>query len=126
MAQSDTAGRSALRPRAVPPRRCCQTSDRQLGPDLMVRGRFSWDQVHIYFTALARYTRLMTRRTTIEIDDVLLHAAQRALGTRGLKDTVDAAMREAVRREQLAELGRATVSGELYDRDPELLRAARG
>jgi len=68
----------------------------------------------------------MARRTTIEIDDTLLHAAQRALGTTGLKDTVDAAMRQAIRREQLAELARATVAGELYDRDPELLRAARG
>jgi Arc/MetJ family transcription regulator len=67
----------------------------------------------------------MSRRTTIEIDDNLLHAAQRALGTSGLKDTVDAAMREAVRRQKRAELARASIAGELYDRDPELLRAAR-
>jgi Arc/MetJ family transcription regulator len=37
------------------------------------------------------------RRTTIDIDDALLARAQVALGTTGLKDTVDAALREAVR-----------------------------
>lgn len=67
----------------------------------------------------------MSRRTTIEVDDALLLAAQRALGTHGLKDTIDAAMRQAVRRAKLLELAQATVAGELYDRDPGLLRAAR-
>lgn len=65
------------------------------------------------------------RRTTLDVDDELLRAAQQALGTTGLKDTVDAAMRQAVRRAKLAELARASVAGELYDRDPELVRAAR-
>lgn len=39
----------------------------------------------------------MGRRTSIVVDDELLAEAQRALGTRGLKDTVYAALREAIR-----------------------------
>ena len=40
----------------------------------------------------------MGRRTTLEVDDVLLRQAQGALGTKGLKDTVDKAFREVIRR----------------------------
>ncbi|HEV7863602.1 MAG TPA: type II toxin-antitoxin system VapB family antitoxin [Acidimicrobiia bacterium] len=39
----------------------------------------------------------MTRRTSIIVDDALLEAAQRALGTRGLKETIDTALQEAIR-----------------------------
>ncbi|CAN5454473.1 hypothetical protein BH23ACT7_BH23ACT7_17930 [soil metagenome] len=48
----------------------------------------------------------MTRRTTVEVDDELLERAEEALGTRGLKDTVDRALGEVVRawhRKRLAE-----------------------
>lgn len=37
------------------------------------------------------------RRTTIVIDDELVAQAKEALGTTGLKDTIDAALLEAVR-----------------------------
>lgn len=46
------------------------------------------------------YTRAVTRRTTIEIDEALLAAAQHALGTTGLKDTVDGALTAVVRAER--------------------------
>jgi Arc/MetJ family transcription regulator len=48
----------------------------------------------------------MPRRTSIIVDDDLLEEAQKALGTRGLKETVYAALNEAVRsrrRKQLLE-----------------------
>jgi Arc/MetJ family transcription regulator len=40
---------------------------------------------------------IMARRTSIIVDDDLLEEAQQALGTRGLKETVYAALQEAVR-----------------------------
>lgn len=39
------------------------------------------------------------RRTTLEIDDDMLSQAREILGTKGVKDTVDEALREIVRRE---------------------------
>jgi Arc/MetJ family transcription regulator len=48
----------------------------------------------------------MSRRTSIIVDDALLEEAQQALGTRGLKETVYAALNEAIRsrrRRQLLE-----------------------
>ena len=48
----------------------------------------------------------MPRRTSIIVDDALLEEAQQALGTRGLKETVYAALNEAIRsrrRRQLLE-----------------------
>jgi Arc/MetJ family transcription regulator len=39
------------------------------------------------------------RRTTLDIDDDMLAKAREILGTRGVKDTVDEALREVVRRE---------------------------
>ena len=38
----------------------------------------------------------MPRRTSIVVDDALLEEAQQALGTRGLKETVYAALHEAI------------------------------
>jgi Arc/MetJ family transcription regulator len=37
------------------------------------------------------------RKTTIVVDDELIAQAKEALGTRGLKETIDAALVEAVR-----------------------------
>jgi Arc/MetJ family transcription regulator len=37
------------------------------------------------------------RRTTLDIDDNMLSQARQILGTRGVKDTVDEALREVVR-----------------------------
>jgi len=39
------------------------------------------------------------RRTTLDIDEVMLSQAREILGTRGVKDTVDEALREIVRHE---------------------------
>jgi Arc/MetJ family transcription regulator len=40
-------------------------------------------------------------RTTVDVDDRALAAARRELGTKGLSDTVNAALREASRRRVL-------------------------
>jgi Arc/MetJ family transcription regulator len=40
-------------------------------------------------------------RTTVDVDDRALDAARRELGTRGLSETVNAALREAARRRVL-------------------------
>jgi Arc/MetJ family transcription regulator len=41
----------------------------------------------------------VVRRTTLDIDDDMLSKARKILGTRGVKDTVNEALREVVRRE---------------------------
>jgi Arc/MetJ family transcription regulator len=41
-------------------------------------------------------------RTTVDVDDGALAAARRELGTTGLSETVNAALREAARRRALA------------------------
>lgn len=40
-------------------------------------------------------------RTTVDIDDLALDAARRELGTKGLSETVNAALRDAARRRTL-------------------------
>jgi len=40
-------------------------------------------------------------RTTVDVDDRALATAQRELGTKGVSDTVNAALREATRRRVL-------------------------
>jgi Arc/MetJ family transcription regulator len=67
----------------------------------------------------------MTRRTTIEVDDALLRRAQQALGTRGLRDTVDKAFREAIRQHLRKRLAERIERGEGVDRSPELLAETR-
>ena len=67
----------------------------------------------------------MMRRTSIEFDEALLHEAQRILGTVGLRDTVEAAWRELVRRETLAQLADDLAAGRLIDTDPGLVADAR-
>jgi len=46
-------------------------------------------------------------RRTVVIDDELLEDAQRALGTSGIRETVEAGLREAVHRRRLQELREA-------------------
>lgn len=36
-------------------------------------------------------------RRTVDIDDKLLEEAQQALGTKGIRETIEAALREAIR-----------------------------
>lgn len=71
------------------------------------------------------YYGIVTRRTTLDVDDELLRRAQRALGTTGLKDTVDAALREATRRSLRARLASRIAAGQGIDRSPEMLDQVR-
>jgi Arc/MetJ family transcription regulator len=71
------------------------------------------------------YTPAMGRRTTIEVDDALLTEAQQALGTRGLKATVERAFREAIRRSLRERLAERIESGAGVDRSPEVLKQSR-
>lgn len=65
------------------------------------------------------------RRTSLEIDEDRLARAQRALGTKGIKDTIDRALDEAHRAELRRRLAERIRSGQGVDRGPEALVAAR-
>ena len=67
----------------------------------------------------------MSRRTTLEVDEALLSRAQRALGTTGIKDTVEKAFEEAIRRDLRERLARRISSGSGIDRSPDLLAESR-
>lgn len=71
------------------------------------------------------YILYMSRRTTLEVEDALLSQAQKALGTKGLKETVDKAFQEAVRRYLRERLAARILSGTGIDRSPELLAESR-
>jgi len=43
-------------------------------------------------------------RRTVVIEDTLLENAQRLLGTRGIRDTIEEALREVIRRNRLENL----------------------
>ncbi len=87
--------------------------------------RFPIVVAELYSMAFLIYSCLMSRRTTLEVDDTLLTQAQLALGTRGLKETVDTAFREAIRRYLRERLAERIQSGAGIDRSPELLAASR-
>lgn len=70
------------------------------------------------------YTQAM-RRTSLEIDEERLARAQRALGTTGIKDTIDRALDEVHRAELRRRLALRIHSGEGVDRGDELLKASR-
>ena len=65
----------------------------------------------------------MPRRTSINVDDDLLAEAQEALGTRGLKETVYAALHEAIRSRRRKQLLARLRDPEGFD--DEALRKAR-
>lgn len=67
----------------------------------------------------------MTHRTSIELDDALLDEARRILGTTGIRDTVEGAMREVVRTHRRARLLERIRTGDGIDRSPELLAETR-
>jgi Arc/MetJ family transcription regulator len=71
------------------------------------------------------YFLRMTRRTTLDVDDALLGQAQKALGTTGLKETVDAALREVTRRSLRARLAERIATGHGVDRSLEMLDQVR-
>jgi Arc/MetJ family transcription regulator len=60
---------------------------------------------------------LVARRTSIIVDDTLLEEAQAALGTRGLKETVEAAFREAIRARRRRQLVNRLQDPEGFDDD---------
>lgn len=68
---------------------------------------------------------VVTKRTTIEIDENLLGSAQAVLGTTGLKDTVEAALNDVVRRRYRQRLADRIESGEGVDRSAALLDEVR-
>jgi Arc/MetJ family transcription regulator len=61
-------------------------------------------------------------RRTVVIDDELLEEARRVLGTRGIRDTVETGLREAIRRLRLVELRRSLGQLELGLTSEELAR----
>ena len=63
-------------------------------------------------------------RRTVVIDDKLLEEARRVLGTKGIRETVEAGLREAVRRRRLEELRRSLGHVEM-DLTPEELGRLR-
>ena len=64
-------------------------------------------------------------RTTIVLDDDLLNEARAALGTTGIRETVEASLREAIRRRRLTELREALGTIDLDMTLDELLRLRR-
>ena len=66
------------------------------------------------------------KRTSIEIDEARLTRAQSALGTTGVKDTIDVALQEVIRTDLRRRLAARIRSGEGIDRGQEVLDASRG
>ena len=65
------------------------------------------------------------RRTSLEIDEEQLSRAQRVLGTKGVKDTIDRALDEVLRADLRRRLADRVRSGEGIDRGDEVLEASR-
>ena len=53
-------------------------------------------------------------KTTVEIDTEALSAAERLLGTRGIKETVNRALEEVARRAALRQAAEYVLSGDLH------------
>lgn len=71
------------------------------------------------------YSEPMKRRTTIEIDDDLLGQAREVLGTKGLRDTVEAALDEVVKAALRRRLAERLKTGRGLDLGPEILAEIR-
>jgi hypothetical protein len=63
-------------------------------------------------------------RRAVVIDDALLEEARRVLGTRGVRDTVETGLKEAIRRYRLGDLRRSLGKVDL-DLTPEELARLR-
>jgi Arc/MetJ family transcription regulator len=61
-------------------------------------------------------------RRTVVIEDTLLDDAQRLLGTKGIRDTVEEALREVIRRHRLEQLRKSLGTMELGLTPEELTR----
>lgn len=65
------------------------------------------------------------RKTSLVIDDAMVERAREVLGTRGIKDTVDAALREVVVREARRQtIDRLVHMRGLDLNDPEVMAGA--
>jgi Arc/MetJ family transcription regulator len=71
------------------------------------------------------YIRDVKHRTTIELDQALLDEAREVLGTTGIRETVERAMRQAIDAELRRQLAAQIRSGEGFDTGPEILAQAR-
>jgi Arc/MetJ family transcription regulator len=65
------------------------------------------------------------RRTSLEVDEERLARAQQALGTTGIKETIERALDEVVRADLRRRLAERVRSGEGIDRGDEVLEASR-
>jgi Arc/MetJ family transcription regulator len=66
-----------------------------------------------------------SRKTTVEIDEQLLEAAQRILSTRTIRETIDAAFRELVRAQARRDEVSALTTMEGLDlANPEIMAGA--
>ena len=65
------------------------------------------------------------RRTSLEIDEHQLARAQQALGTSGVKDTIELALQEVIRAALRRRLAARIQSGEGIDRGDHMLEASR-
>lgn len=65
------------------------------------------------------------RKTTVEIDFDQLAKAQAALGTEGIKETVNAALREVSRKAALESAAEYVLSGRMAVPDLEMWAASR-
>lgn len=63
------------------------------------------------------------RRTTLDIDEDMLAKARGILGTKGIKDTVDGALREVLRQDAWKELRAWAIENDDL-RDPEIMAKA--
>jgi Arc/MetJ family transcription regulator len=70
-------------------------------------------------------TSMPIHRTTVDIDLDLYEEARAVLGTRGYRDTIEAALRETARRERLRRAADLIRSGALNLVTPEELEALR-
>ena len=69
--------------------------------------------------------RCVTHRTTIELDEALLEETRTILGTSGIRETVEGAMRKVTRAAKRARLAERIRTGEGFDRGPEILAGTR-
>ena len=65
------------------------------------------------------------RRTSIELDEEQLTRAQRVLGTKGVKDTIERAFDQVLRADLRRRLAERIRSGEGIDRGDEVLAESR-
>ncbi len=65
------------------------------------------------------------RRTSVELDEEQLTRAQRVLGTKGVKDTIERALDQVLRADLRRRLAERIRSGEGIDRGDEVLAESR-